>query len=196
MSSSTTRRDAVPFALVLGGIVALLVVAAGVLSLLGVFGPSSSSPPPRDSLVGRLLPAFSPAPPRVDGRGELAEPWRDGRATAILFFADFCGPCHHELSVLAAPLGDGRLGPVQVIGLDEDAERSVATAFVRAERLEIPVGWDENLAIADALVPEGLPAAVFVRADGRIADVSYGALTARSLSVGLSDAVSAQRGGS
>ena len=64
-----------------------------------------------------------------------------------------------------------------------------AKSFVEASHVHFPVGVDPLEELAAELVPQGLPAAVFVRADGRVAEVQYGALSVFQLSAGLSKLV-------
>lgn len=195
MSSSDTtkptgarhrRRDSdwTPIALIVSGALAVLLIAAGVLGLLGVFTPSSPTAP-SNSLVGKVIDGFSL--PGVNESGNLSAPWSDGHATVLLFFGDFCAPCHEELPRLAPLIGRGVLGGVRFVGVDEDELMSTARSFVKASHVRFPVGLDHFLFLADRLVPAGLPGAVFVDGSGHVVDVQYGALTDEQLSAGLSE---------
>jgi thiol-disulfide isomerase/thioredoxin len=165
----------------LGGVVlAVLLIVAGILVLVG----GSTSHKPSDSLVGTTLHGFSI--PRVNGRGEVASPWSAGHATVVLFFAQWCAPCHREVPALASVIGRGDLGAVRVIGVDEDAQLGTARSFVRASGVRFPVGLDHLIELASVLVPGGLPGAVFVRANGKVAAVQYGPMTVLQLSAALS----------
>jgi len=134
--------------------------------------------------VGVDLPVFSLK--NVTGRGRVATPWSDGHPAVVLFFAQWCVLCHREVPTLARVLGRGDLGDVRVMGIDEDAQPSVAKGFVRTSGVRFPVGLDSFETWASRLVPAGLPGAVFVRANGSIADVEYGAMSVMQLSAGLS----------
>jgi thiol-disulfide isomerase/thioredoxin len=183
--ASTTPRQLVrtPIALGIGAVFSVLLVAAGLIALLGGTAPAKSSLPTKP------LPEFSL--PKVTGRGRLVMPWSEGHPTVVLFFAKWCTICHREVPMLARVIGRGDLGPVRVVGIDEDAQLGVAQAFVRSSGVRFPVGLDSLEMWAAEFVPAGLPAAIFVRANGKEADLQYGALTVMQLSAGLSKLVHA-----
>lgn len=172
-----------PVLLVAGAVVSLLLVAVGALGLAGLFGgtPAPKTTLPASPEDGTRLGAFRPALPRVGGTGALGAPWTQGHPTIVLFFARWCAPCTREVPKLAAALGDGRLADgVDVIGVDEDLP-GVAARFVRADGVRFPVGVDHEGSFVARLAPAGLPSAVYVGADARIAGVSYGELSPAQL---------------
>jgi thiol-disulfide isomerase/thioredoxin len=166
------------------GALAVLLIVAGALALLGVFTPGSPKAP-NSSLVGTVIKGFSL--PGVNESQTVHAPWNDADAAVVLFFGDFCAPCHQELPRLAPLIGHGVLGGVHFVGVDEDELMATARSFVRSTHVHFPVGLDHFLELADQLVPAGLPAAVFVNASGRVVEVQYGALTNEQLSAGLSE---------
>jgi thiol-disulfide isomerase/thioredoxin len=166
------------------GALAVLLIFAGVLGLLGVFTPSSPKAP-NNSLVGPVIHGFGL--PGVNEAGTVLAPWNDGHPAVVLFFGNFCAPCHQEIPRLAPLIGHGEVGGVDFVGVDEDQLMSTARAFVRESHVHFPVGLDHFLELADLLVPAGLPAAVFVTGSGRVVDVQYGALSDVQLSAGLSE---------
>lgn len=185
-SAVPARGSWQPALLLVGGLLALLLVAAGALGLSGAFssGPTTSGTQ-RNSLDGTRLPtAFDPALARLGGNGELPTPWSRGHPGVLLFFAKWCGPCHRELPRLAPVIGSGVLGGVDVVGVDEDTP-GAAAAFVRAEDVRFPVGIDAGEAFASIYVPEGLPSTIFVNAHGVVVDVHYGVLSPAQLQAGL-----------
>jgi thiol-disulfide isomerase/thioredoxin len=171
-----------PVALALGALVSVMLIAAGVIALVGGSSPTTA---PKNALVGTVIRGFVLR--GVNGRVEVASPWSAGHPAVVLFFAKWCTPCHREVPALARVIGRGDLGGVLVIGVDEDVQLSAAQAFVRATRVHFPVGQDQFTELASALVPGGLPAAVFVRANGQVVDVQYGSMSVLELSAGLSD---------
>jgi thiol-disulfide isomerase/thioredoxin len=185
-SARHRRRDSdwTPVALIVSGALAVLLIVAGVLALVGVFTPSSPKEA-NGSLVGTVIHGFSL--PGVNEPGSVLAPWSDGRATVVLFVGDFCAPCHEELDRLAPLIGHGDIGGVRFVGVDEDELMSTARSFLRATHVDFPVGLDHFLELADVLVPGGLPAAVFVAGTGRVVDVQYGLLSNEQLSAGLSE---------
>jgi peroxiredoxin len=163
---------------VVGAVLAVVLIIAGVVSLLGPKGQGT----PRNELVGTHIAAFNL--PDASG-GSVAAPWGAHHAAVLLFFAAYCAPCHRELPKLGPVVGTGTFGAIRVIGLDGDSSPSVATSFVAKEKLRFPVGFDSNLVVASELVPAGFPAAVFVRSNGTVAEVHYGALSAAQLRSGF-----------
>ncbi|HEY8080567.1 MAG TPA: TlpA disulfide reductase family protein [Acidimicrobiales bacterium] len=171
-------RSGPRLALLIGGtVVATILILVGILSLLGQ-GPAGE----RNRLVGTKAPRFSL--PGVVG-GAVRAPWVSHDAAVVLFFADWCAPCHQELPGLARVAGNGSFGRVRVIGIDSDHSPGVASAFLRASGVHFPVGHDPNVVIASQLVPSGFPATVFVSANGRITRIDYGVLSPAALRAGI-----------
>jgi hypothetical protein len=182
---SAPRR--LPVLLMVGGILSVLLIVAGVLALLGQGSPSSGGDP-TSNLVGKKLPgAIVNGLPLVDAPGRLGVPWGHGHGAVLVFFANWCTVCHTEVPRLGRELGRGDVGTVHVVGIDSgDTSAAVAARFVTASHVRFPVAFDTQILVAAALVPGGVPAAVFVRANGRVASVQYGALSNLQLSAGLS----------
>src|ERR1019366_10456731 len=108
---------------VVGALLATLLILTGVISLL-----RGSPGQPRSSLVGTKVSAFTILP-GVSG-GAIRAPWLRHHPAVLLFFADWCTPCHAELPALAKSLGTGLIGRTVVIGIDGDHSPSVALSFV------------------------------------------------------------------
>src|SRR3974390_1740408 len=178
--------------LLLGGTLAVLLIVAGVLALLGQGSPSESLSTnplgPPNALVGERLPAL-PVMRMVNAAVADRTPWRDARGAVLLFFAEWCAVCHSEGPRLAANPGRGEIGGVRIVGLDGDAALGAARSFVASDHVRFPVQWDTGLQVADRLLPSGFPAAVFVSRAGRVVAVHYGALSLMQLSAGLSEIV-------
>jgi thiol-disulfide isomerase/thioredoxin len=172
-----------PILLMIGAILSILLIVAGVVALL----TPSPKGTPANSLVGKKLPgAIVDDLSRVGGSGRLGVPWGHGHGAVLLFFADWCTVCHSEVPRLARELGRGDVGTVHVVGLDGDDAASVAAGFVKSNHVRFPVGYDKGLQVAAALVPGAFPAAVFIRSNGRIASIQYGVISNLQLSAGLS----------
>jgi hypothetical protein len=174
--------------LVVAGIAAVLLVIAGVLALLGQGSPASG-PPAQNALIGTSLSRLPPLRPpleQVGHAGVLPRRFWAPHGAVLLFFAQWCTACHHEVNSLARALGRGDVSGVKVLGVDGDQSGSVAAGFVAAHHVRFPVFHDGSLELAGALVPTGFPAAVFVKSDGKVVDVQYGALSVMQLDAGLS----------
>jgi hypothetical protein len=179
------RPRHVPVLLAVGAILSVLLIAAGVLALLGQ-GSSPTSAPPTPAIVGHQLRAETfPRLPLVDAPGTMAAPWGHHHGAVLLFFADWCTVCHGEVRRLAHELGPD-IGTVHVVGFDGDHSAGAAAAFVASNHIRFPVAHDGELEVADALVPAAFPATVFVSAKGKVKAVHYGAISNMQLSAGLS----------
>jgi peroxiredoxin len=163
---------------VVGALLASLLIITGVLALLG----GGTSGQPRSNLVGEPVSAFTILP-GVNG-GAVRAPWLSHHSAVLLFFADWCAPCHAELPALSRSLGSGRIGDTVVIGIDGDHSPSVALSFVTASGTKFAVAQDANLALASTLVP-AFPAAVFVTSRGIVASEHFGVITVAQLRAGV-----------
>lgn len=158
-------------------VLATLLILAGVISLLS----QGSAGTDRNKLVGSKIAAFTILP-GVNGAAVRA-PWLSHHPAVLVFFANWCAPCHAELPVLAKSLGDGRIGQAIVVGIDGDHSPSVASSFVASSGARFAVAQDANLAVANTLVP-AFPAAVFVTSSGTVAAVHYGTISPAQLRAG------------
>lgn len=170
------------------GLLALLLVVAGVLALLGQGSPGKVAPP---SLVGQRMQAverqsgFPSWLPAVGARGKVRWPWASHHGAVLLFFANWCYPCHQEVPTLARVVGRGHVGGVRIVGIDGDLSSGAAASFVSSNHVLFLVGHDAGLAVSTQLAPN-YPEAIFVKPDGRVVEVHYGALSVMQLSAGLS----------
>lgn len=157
-------------------------VAAGVLLAVG-FGAralvtGSDGPGGGGDGASRLRPApeFSlddlrGGPVKISLAGAAG-----GRPAVLNFFASWCEPCKRELPALeAAHRGAG--GRVAFIGVDHQDSRDSAVAMLDEAGATYPAGYDPRGSVATAYGLRGLPATVFVTADGRILETVRGELS-------------------
>jgi cytochrome c biogenesis protein CcmG/thiol:disulfide interchange protein DsbE len=162
-----------------------IVLAAGLG--VGLFTSFGSSPTNGQLEVGAPAPHF--LLPALSGGGRVGLPadgGGSGHPAVVLFFASWCTPCHAELPALARTYrqqqsSHSRLAGVALIGVDTADPQPNAVAFVKSSGVTFPVAADTQYAVIDRYDFVGDPDAVFVNADGTIAGVKQGALSAASL---------------
>ena len=123
--------------------------------------------------------------PRVGGGGDVGVPvdgGGHGRPAILLFFASWCSPCQKEIPAIARLYGRQHSGPsklnaVAVVGIDGSDPTTNALSFMRSSGVTFPVGADAVYAVTQGKFGfSGLPESVFVRGNGTIAAVHYGAI--------------------
>ncbi|HVG99716.1 MAG TPA: TlpA disulfide reductase family protein [Miltoncostaeaceae bacterium] len=118
-------------------------------------------------------PAFTV--PDLDGAGEVSLADYRGTPVVLNFWASWCDPCQQETPALVAFSKERR--DVQVVGLAVNDRGSKSRAFARKYGVHYPLGVDGDGDTIAKYGANGLPVTVFIDADGRIAQTSFGALT-------------------
>ena len=152
-------------------------IAAGATGLVLTRGDETAI----DDQGGRKAPQFA-LPEVRDETRTVRLP--EGRPAVVNFFAAWCVPCKREAPLLRqahAEHGD----EVAFIGVDHLDQRDDAKDFLEDERLDYPAGYDPGGTTAPRYRLRGLPATVFVRADGTIAAVVNGELSRSGLAENL-----------
>jgi cytochrome c biogenesis protein CcmG, thiol:disulfide interchange protein DsbE len=72
-------------------------------------------------------------------------------------------------------------GAVSFLGVDVNDSRSAASDLLAAAGVTFPTGYDPDRSVAGTYRLQGMPTTVFIDADGRVADVARGRLTAADL---------------
>lgn len=109
--------------------------------------------------------------------------YRD-RAVVINFFASWCVPCKAETPLLAR-FYRAHHGRVPIIGVDVNDNTAAAMRFIRAARVEYPVGSDPSGSAATRYGVVAIPQTFFLNASHRIAKRVFGAVTLAELNAGL-----------
>lgn len=109
------------------------------------------------------------------GGGDAISLARIGQPTVINLWASWCGPCAKELPMFAAV--DAEAGDrVKFVGVDTaDTEAAGLRTLIDAG-VHFPSVSDPHRQVQKALGLSGLPATIFVRADGTIAHTKFGAV--------------------
>jgi cytochrome c biogenesis protein CcmG/thiol:disulfide interchange protein DsbE len=138
---------------------------------------------PTSKLVGQHVKAFT-----LDGLngGVVKSPWSDGRASVLVFFASYCGPCQGEMPKIAKYIRTHSPVPVEVVAVDAIDKRSAAQAMIKKDDVTFPVAFDPNGVVTTNIFGfEDVPESVFVSAKGVVKRVYYGAIPKDTLASGI-----------
>ncbi len=103
------------------------------------------------------------------GRGEgVALAGLRGKPMVVNVWASWCGPCKEELPIMGE-FYRANGSKVAFLGIDLADDRRAALAMAGQTRMTFPSVQDPNSEIRAGLRILGLPATLFVRADGSIA---------------------------
>jgi thiol-disulfide isomerase/thioredoxin len=132
--------------------------------------------------AGSAVPTFSRTNVGPTGGSQVAVSpgGTDGRPTVLLFFGNWCPSCHQELPPLAAAVrsqdeAGGALSDIRVVGVDSEDKVSAAKGFIHTAGVTFPVAYDYDTSVTSGLFYfTGDPYAVFVKANGKIAQIVRG----------------------
>ncbi len=167
------------------GVVVAVILVAVVSALTGgkVTSGGHGDVLPTTDLVGHRVSTFSLG--GLSG-GEIHAPWTEGKASVLIFFASWCGPCQGEMPKVATYLRDHDPSPIEVLGIDANDERAAAKAFVKKDNVTFPVAFDANGTVTSSVFGfEQLPESVFINAKGVVKKVYFGAVPERVLASGI-----------
>jgi thiol-disulfide isomerase/thioredoxin len=171
-----------------GGVVAAVLLIAVVSDLTGghvtngYVGPTSA-------LVGKHVSGFT-----LDGLngGKEKAPWQSGRASVLIFFASYCGPCQAEMPKIAAYVRTHNPNPVEVLAIDAIDARSKAQAMIKKDDATFPVAFDPNGVVTTGIFGFSyVPESVLVNAKGVVTNVYLGAIPKQKLASGIKSLKSA-----
>lgn len=155
--------------------IALILVLAGALAVLGVFGLASSTP------TGRLAPAL--ARERVAGDAVTLSSLlasAGGRPAMVVFWASWCGPCAKEAPAIER-FSESAAGRGRIVGVDWSDAKAGARGFIARYRWTFPNVRDAEGLVGNAYRLTGLPTTFLIDAHGRIGKVLRGPQSEQSL---------------
>jgi thiol-disulfide isomerase/thioredoxin len=158
-------------------IAVLIAVTAAVAVFIGQGTDTDTTAEPSTG-TGRVAAPFTLPELRAD-RGDVVLAAAPGQPTVVNFFAAWCEPCKRELPALqaAAAAHPG----VSFLGVDHQDARVDAIELLDRFDVTYPAGYDPRGDVAAKYFVRGLPATVFIGADGRIVDFHQGELNAAEL---------------
>jgi cytochrome c biogenesis protein CcmG/thiol:disulfide interchange protein DsbE len=130
---------------------------------------SSRIPPLTGGLPNLTLPCLG-AGPSVTLSGLRGSP------LVVNVWASWCSPCASEMPHLLAAR-KGLTGKISFLGLNMVDRRTAALAWAKDFGMTFPSVQDADGVIRSKLRVPAPPATIFVRPDGRIAKIHYGAFT-------------------
>jgi peroxiredoxin len=139
--------------------------------------------------VGQLAPDFEIS--TTDGRRIRLSDFR-GRPVVVNFFALWCTSCLTEMPEIKAAQEERGLDSFAVLAVNAGETKERALELVDFLQAPFTYGLDTNLVISDAYRVFGLPATVFIDAEGVIQTVYAGYTGQERLDIFLDAAISAK----
>ena len=103
-----------------------------------------------------------------------------GQLRVINLWASWCGPCRQEMPIFAKLQASEP--DVQFLFVNQGESASVVQAYLRSTQLALQGLWlDPSSALGPALGVAGLPATLFVNAEGQIIELHFGVLSEPAL---------------
>lgn len=156
-------------------------LAAAPLLMIALIGATAAetncTDPPAE--LGRFEAgsgAEAPATPFFVGESERTLADYRGKALVVNLWATWCAPCRREMPALqgvADDLGD----EVAIVGVTDDVDHDKAAAAAADAGARYDLLADPTGSFQSAVEVPGLPATLFVDAEGRILERHLGALT-------------------
>ncbi len=154
---------------------ALLALAVATVAVIAIALAS-----PASHIEGEAAPPFK-LPSLTNPSLTVAFTAHEHEPVVLTFFASWCGPCRKELPVLARVANEvagSAAGSARFIGVDVEDSRTGGEQLVSTTGVAYPVGSDPSGRVADGLYRlVGLPATIFISADGHIVHVHRGAIS-------------------
>ena len=156
----------------------VLVIGAATVAVAALaIGLLTGADDPVEPASRRLAPSFSLPDLRDPSAPQVSLP--SGRPVVVYFFASWCIPCREELPVVQE-VSSAR-DDVAFVGVDHLDQRDDGRDFLARFDATFAAGHDPGGDVALRYRVRGLPATVFVDADGRIASMFHGKLDRETL---------------
>ena len=182
-TTKSPRGRPSPMMFVSIGIGTAIAIALIVVVSLLTGGTVTNNQFSNSALIGQHVKSFSLS--GLNG-GTQKSPWSTGHASALIFFASWCGPCQSEMPKVAAYLRAHDARPVVVLGIDANDKLGSAQSFVKKDGVRFPVAFDANSSVTSGVFSFlGIPETVFVNAKGVVTKVYFGAIPVKQLTLGL-----------
>jgi thiol-disulfide isomerase/thioredoxin len=163
--------------------VGLVVAVVSVVSVLTGGKVTGGKSGPTSALVGHHLEKFTLA--GLNG-GVVEAPWAANRASVIVFFASYCGPCQNEMPKIAKYIRTHNPRPVEVVAVDAVDVRSSAQSMIKKDDVTFPVAFDPQGVVTSGIFGfVNVPESVFVNARGVVTGVHYGAIPKKQLATAI-----------
>ncbi len=107
-----------------------------------------------------------------------------GQLRVINLWASWCGPCRQEMPIFAAL--QGTEADVQFLFINQGESAQDVRAYLQSAKLSLQGVWlDPSSALGPAVGVAGLPATLFVNAEGQIVELHFGVLSEPALKARL-----------
>ena len=103
-----------------------------------------------------------------------------GTPLVLNFFAAFCAPCVSEMPEFD-DVFEARGGEIAFLGISQDQRADDALELIDRTEITYPAGWDPDGVVYARFGGFAMPTTVFITADGTVAEVFSGALSAEAL---------------
>jgi len=123
--------------------------------------------------VGDQAPDFSL--PSTAG-GNLALSQELGHPVLIDFWATWCTNCRADMKLVAQTATQYKAQGLRVLLVDFEEQRTSTVKFLKGLGIDLPTLLDHNGQVAEKYGVPGLPVAVFVNSQGRVAAIQVGQL--------------------
>ncbi len=173
------RRQSLPVALIVGGVLVLAVVLVIALTAGGQ-GEARAVQPAR---VGARLSDFSLVD--ISGQQVSLSDYR-GQVVVLNAWATWCPPCRAEMPALNAYYQAHQADGFVILAINAGDAAADAVAFAESYNLAFPVLLDPDLELLDGLQVHSFPTSILIGRDGVIKDIHIGLFTPEQIEAKIS----------